>query len=386
MKVLIFAQADERMGSAKSLLELVYELKQKNIACIVVNPFANKLNKDLTAMGIENYSGGFSHNCHTPHGNFLRRTLAMQKRKLSYYLHQKYAERNIDRLVDFSDIDIIHTNNTVIDIGTYFAKKYHKPHVWHIREFGEEDFGLKYYHDKMGKYISDNSDAVIMISDAISQSWVGKGVAADKAVTILHGVSKKKYLNEPSGDKEGKLKIIFAGGVYPSKGQLDFIKAIDSLSAAEKQYVQLDIYGQTDKDYERAIDEYIKHNKLQAIVRLHGYSDNLNEILPQYDVGIVNSLCEGMGRVTIEYMLSGLYVQASNRGANPEILLYGKLGGVHEFGDIQDMARAIRYCIANPDECRRIGRAAREYALEHYTIEKNVDKFIELYHSLLSRK
>lgn len=44
------------------------------------------------------------------------------------------------------------------------------------------------------------------------------------------------------------------------------------------------------------------------------------------------------------------------------------------------------YCIANPGECRRIGRAAREYALEHYTIERNVDKFIELYHSLLPRK
>ena len=56
---------------------------------------------------------------------------------------------------------------------------------------------------------------------------------------------------------------------------------------------------------------------------------------------------EGFGRVTVEYMLSGLCPIVSNTGANLEIVDDKISGIVYEKGNIQDLKEKIKYCINN---------------------------------------
>ena len=142
---------------------------------------------------------------------------------------------------------------------------------------------------------------------------------------------------------------------------------------------ELDLFGTVEESYKAKLEEYILKNNLSNIVFFKGYTNNLKEILPTYDIGVVNSRCEAMGRVTIEYMMSGLCVLASNRGANPELLAGGRYGHLYEYGNIKSIEEVLKYIAVNREECKNIGLKAQKYAFNQLAIEKNVLKYIELY-------
>ncbi len=380
MKVLIIASTDDRLGGAKSLLELVELLKQKGVQVIVVNPFHNNLNIKLNEMNIENYSVGYHLNiCRIDCGP-LKFVLKYCVKFIRYKLYQIRGIYNLKKKIDFTQIDVIHQNNSVEDVGVYFSKKYNIPLVWHLREFGDKDFDFYYFHRNIGKYISDNSQRVIAISNAVRDAWVEKGISTEKIVTIVHGVNPDGIITRK--EHEEKIRIVFAGNIVPQKGQFDFIKAINQLDAKNKQSILVDFYGTCAEDYRKEIITYIDDNGLQKTIRLMGYSNNLKSHLCEYDVGVVNSRCEAMGRVTIEYMMAGLCVLASNTGANPE-MLSDNCGVLYEYNNSVSMLDALSYLLSNTEKIKLYGEHAREKALTKYSITKNVSLFVELYENAL---
>lgn len=379
MKILFFASTDDCLGGAKSLLELVEQLKKNSVEVIVVNPFTNKLNMKLNELGIENYSAGYHLNICKQDNIGFKHLLKFIAKFIRYRIYQLRGKYYIDKHIDFSDIDVIHSNNSVEDIGVYFAKKYQKPHIWHLREFGKEDFSFVYFHKNIGKYISDNCTTAIAISNAVKASWISKGTDSTKIVTICHGVQAERFPTILKKENNKKIKIVFAGAIIPAKGQFEFIKALASIDKKYKDMFELDLFGTVEESYKIELQTYISENNLSDIVSFKGYTNNLNEILPEYDVGVVNSRCEAMGRVTIEYMMSGLCVLASNRGANPELLGNGSYGYLYEYENVNSIVEVLEYIALNREECRAIGLKAHKYALNEFSIEKNVSKYIELY-------
>lgn len=379
MKVVFFTSTDDCLGGAKSLLELVEQLKNKGIEIVVINPFRNNLNNKLNELRIENYSAGYHLNICKQDNSGLKYILKFIAKYIRYRFYQLRGIYNVDRNVDFSDVDIIHSNNSVEDIGVYFAKKYQKPHIWHLREFGKEDFNFVYFHKNIGKYISDNCTTAIAISNAVRESWINKGINTNKIVTICHGVESKGFSIEPIKKDNKKIKIVFVGAIISTKGQFEFIKALAYMDKEYRDMFELDLFGTVEESYKLELQEYIVKNDLSDIVFFKGYANNLKEILPTYDIGVVNSRCEAMGRVTIEYMMSGLCVLASNRGANSELLANGVYGYLYEYGNFKSIEQILKYIAKNREECRNIGVKAQKYAFNQLAIEKNVLKYIELY-------
>lgn len=382
MKVLFFASTDDCLGGAKSLLELVDLLKSNGVELLVINPFHNKLNEKLDKLGIENYSAGYHLNICRKDCKGLKFGAKYILKFIRYSLFQLRAIRYIERTVDFSSIDIIHTNNSVEDIGVYFSKKYNKPHIWHLREFGDLDFNFYYFHKNIGQYISEHSTYMVAISNAIKKAWIKKGAADSKIVTICHGV--KASIIEQAEHQNEKIRMIFAGTIIPEKGQFEFIKALTKLNEADIEKFQLDFYGTCEDAYLKELIDYIKENNLEQIVSFKGYTNHLNELLKEYDIGIINSRCEAMGRVTIEYMLAGLCVLASDRGANIELIDHEQYGLLYEYDNVDSIVEKLVYISNHPQEVIDIGKRARKNAMENYSIEKNVMKFIELYRRVIN--
>lgn len=372
---------DDCLGGAKSLLEMVTLLKNHGIDITVVNPFNNKLNLELKKRGIENYSAGYQLNICRRDCSGVKWLLKFNVKKIRYLICQRMAIRKIKRNLDVRGFDVIHSNNSVEDIGAYFASKYKIPHIWHIREFGKEDFDFEYFKKEMGKYISDNSTRVIAISEAIRNCWKRKGLDDKKTVTIVHGVDPSGIRR--AGYNNDKIKMIFAGAVLPQKGQFDFIKILASLPSDMLEQINLDIYGTCDASYEKEILDYINAKGLSDTVKMKGYSAQIKELLQEYDVGIVNSRCEGMGRVTIEYMFAGLCVLASDRGANRELLNDGNCGFLYEYENLSDIQEKIITIIQNKDLIVEYGKRAYRRATDKYSIINNVEKYIELYKEIL---
>ena len=92
---------------------------------------------------------------------------------------------------------------------------------------------------------------------------------------------------------------------------------------------------------------------------------------------------EAFGRVTVEYMMHGLTVVASNTGANPEIVVDGTTGFIYQLGNYRELAEKMRILIENNYTLLQFAKNGRERALEQFSSIKNTKQVYEVYEQLL---
>ena len=144
----------------------------------------------------------------------------------------------------------------------------------------------------------------------------------------------------------------------------------------------MDFYGEgVDADYYSVIDKFVESENLSDYVRFNGFINNINDIFEEYDVGVICSKAEGFGLVTVEYLLSGLAVVASDTGANPELLGNGEYGYLYHLGDIDALRETILDLFMKKEAGISLKESA-EYAKEKYTIRKTAKDLINLYVSI----
>ncbi len=155
------------------------------------------------------------------------------------------------------------------------------------------------------------------------------------------------------------------------KGQHLLIEALPQLAGAHAVLVGGVLFGET---------QYAK--RLQATAERLGVSDRVHFLGPRDDVGrlmqavdvIVHSPIarEPCGRVIIEAMLSSRPLIAAAAGGTIEMVQHGRTGLLFTPGSVPDLVQAIAKLLQDADEGRRLGDAARKYALEHLSLERMV--------------
>lgn len=384
MKVLYFMNHADQGGAALALYDLIIELKKDtSIEPVVITGRRNTLNQKLTDIGVENYAAPFK--------NFLssyKEPVSVYRKLLTvrYRIGQYLAIRKIERLIDFSTIDIIHSNLDRIDIGAILAKKHDIPHVWHIREHADgRDFKLVSVKSDPILYMNSFESNLISISQSVKKVWDAKGLNDNKESIIYDGIREELY--SPLQNKHNhKLRIIFLGGYAKFKGQEDLIDALSKLPDNLKNKFEVDFYGNGKPDYINYLSRKISENGLSDAMKLNPYKENIWEKVPEYDVGLTCSHVEGFGRVTVEYMMSGLCPIASDGGAMLEIVETGKTGILYEVSNGEKLREAVVWALNNREAVRKIGLAAAEYAAQNFTMKMHAQKVKELYNKILVEK
>ena len=386
IRVLYIASSDAGTGgSGKSLCEMVELLKKSyDVSPIVINTNHNNLNCILDQAGIENYSARYKMNICQEEPSKIKTYIKYIIKYLIYCIATPFSLYKIEKTIDLKSIDVIHINNSTQDIGALLGKRHNIPVVWHIREFGEKDFNFLYFKSNMAKYISDNATKVIAISDAIKKEWLEKGIDSKKIVTIMHGINPEGI--HMADHNNEKVRIIFSGRIIKQKGQEAFIDSLAKLPDKTKCVISVDFFGTGDAQYLSFLNEKVDKLNLKQVVCFKGYTKNIKEKLPHYDIGVVNSRCEGMGRTTIEYMAAGLCVLASNRGANLEIIDNGKTGYIYDIEDSDSLIRIIETLCSDRKKIVFVGERARQKALTQYSILNNVFAYRKVYEEIVWEK
>lgn len=388
MKIVFVADEDQNYGAAKSLFELVTSLTQMfNVKIIVFTCNYGVLNQKFTEQNIENYVIG--------HAPFLvnegsTKVKRLIKKLLKFFLFLIYRYKNIKayyrakKLIDFNEVDLIYTNVNRIDFGVTLSKKFNVPHIWHIREFGDSDYRLFSFRKDYIKFMNKNTDKFIAISKAVYNSWIKKGIDKTKINLVYNGIDFKRInLTNVKKVNNERVKIVFTGSINDTKQQIQLIEALRILPKDILNLIHIDFYGSGTKNYLSYLFRKIKQYSLEEYVSFKGYNANVTSILSEYDVGIICSRSEGFGRVTVEYMASGLCVIASNTGANCELILDKKTGILYKYGDIIDLANKITYIVKNKEECLKIGEYARENAIANFSKEKNASQIYSIIKDVL---
>jgi len=234
------------------------------------------------------------------------------------------------------------------------------------------------------KTIYDKADKVVFLSRAAIDESKELSLDPKKAVDL--GVAIEEDFFRPMNNKDSIRKELGIKGdhVVLFIGRLSFAeKGIGYLIEAMKEVVShfssanlIIVGGGGEEDRARKLIGELALEKNIQIVGKKPFQD-----LPKYinaaDVLVVPSVwMEAFGQVTIEGMSCGVPVITSDAGASPEINIDGETGIVVPAKDIKKLTHAIIEILSNDNERLRMGGAARQRVLSHYTYSAITKKFL----------
>lgn len=114
--------------------------------------------------------------------------------------------------------------------------------------------------------------------------------------------------------------------------------------------------------------------------------DNVHSLMDQALFLVVPSeWFEGFPMVIVEAFAHGLPVLASRLGSMGEVIEDGVTGLFFEPGDDKDLAIKANWLLERPEECRRMGRNARNKYVKKYSPEVNYDQLLSIYKEAMIR-
>lgn len=386
IKVLFISDPVEVGGASKSLIDVVSAMARRSVECTVCTSGHGSIERALDKLQIRCIADGHMAAMEVPPDSKIKRIPVFLLRSIQYKISLIKAMRIIERQIDISAIDLIHTNSARNDLGCMLAQKYHIPHIVHIREFGDADFGCWAYRMHYVEYLSSHTDRFICISNAVKDSWEKKGINPQKMQTIYNGVNDSEIVPIECDDHylDETIKLVIVGGVCEAKGQMEAVQALAYLPMSIREKVHLDIIGWGNEEYINLMKSEINEKNLTNTVSLLGALEHVEKKLSQYHIGLMCSRAEGFGRVTAEYMHAGLGVIASKAGANKEIVTDHRTGLLYTKGNPKNLAEKIAEFYAHRDTLMDCAKRGQDYARKNYTKEINADRIYEAYINTLS--
>lgn len=372
-------------GATKAFLTFISKLKDKGVCAIVCTAAQTELNDTLSSLGIKNFSIGhremFSHYYNSRIGKFFWWT----PKFISYLRHIFLAIKAIQKNVNLNDINIIHTNSTRSDVGFFLSKIYNKPHIVHVREFGDKDYDCHPLNPFWKSYYNNYSTKFLCVSKAVMNHWISKGIDSAKCELLYDGIAYEKILESTDKSKFDKtLKIVMSGSVLPTKGQYLAIKAIGSLPSEIKANISLDFIGWVTEDYKKELINLSVKSAIINPIKFWGARTDVLQLLKNYHIGLMCSKSEGFGLVTAEFMFAKLGVIASNTGASPELIENDVCGLNFETSDYKSLAEKILFYYNNRDAIVKHSNAAQEKASLQFKADTNAERIYKAYVDLLS--
>jgi len=229
-------------------------------------------------------------------------------------------------------------------------------------------------------------DNVVANSKAVKAiTMKAENYAANRVKVIYNG-----YLDAdaPAGSlspgiplNADSFNIVLVANIRPIKRMEDAIKA---LGLVRKYLLEVELYiiGDGDQADLRAL---AASQGVAGAVHFTGPRDDIPQLLPSFDAGILCSESEGFSNTLIEYMQSGLPVICSNVGGNPEIVEHGVNGYLYDAGDVVVLAEYVAMLTGDSDLCSALGKAGADKVRQQYGLAGFLQNHRDLYRSLLDR-
>lgn len=378
-------------GANRSLLGLLAGLDKKHFHAIVATPKRGPLSEEVESLGFETTTMPFKY-------AFLQlRKIQVFRRGLGRFrakrrLMKERQRENEDALRKLKEVavswqpDLIYTNTRVLTVGADLAAEMKLPHVWHMREFGKEDFGLIPVEGqrRLNKKVLQ-SDAVIAVSKAVARSLPRK-LKKDSLSVIYNGVlfhdEIQTWASTSYSPVENTVcKFILVGRIEKNKGQTMAIEALGRVIQAGNS-ASLDIVGDGPRE---GLQKRSAELGISGHVTFHGYQDNPLPLVKNSDVALMCSPNEAMGRVTAEAMCLGKPVIGYNGGATPELIKHEGTGLLFD-GTVADLAKQMMRLIDDRNLCQSLGAAALKESLDRFTIEKYASQIQAVIKMVLSKR
>ncbi|WP_034445649.1 glycosyltransferase [Butyrivibrio sp. AE2032] len=366
-KVLYIVHESGLGGANRSLIDYLHVV-DKLVCPIVVLPSNGPAEVRLRQLGIRYFVIPFK-NGYGRIGEYSERDIACN------FIDNYEAAKQLASVVELEGIDIIHSNSSVINVGAMASAMTNVPHIWHVREFMEEDFGWEHWDKDLKKRLLSCTSEVVSISDAVRIDFEGK--YGFESCRIYDGIDVKctdKNL------KQDNNSFLFAGSISENKGQMDAVLAMNELVKSGGD-AKLYIIGNGNAQVKWVIKRFIKYNGLEKNIELIAYCDDLSEWRERCAFSITGSKMEALGRVTVEAMADGLIPIGTDMGGTAELI--GEDGGrgfLYEYGNYYQLAQKMISAInLSTEDKRAITFRMKKYVKDTFCTNEYARKLNEVY-------
>ena len=298
------------------------------------------------------------------------------------------------RIIKTEKPDVVHTHTSKAGILGRMAAKIarvslivHTPHG-HVF-FGHFGPILSRIFLWVERLFAPLTDRVVALTDRESREYTDLNVyPEDKLVQIHSGVDIEKFKQVPVNavekkrslglDQNGRV-VGFIGWLLPIKGPMHLLKAMEDVWQDYDDTILVFI-GKGDLD----VDLMAEALKTGANGRVNflGWRNDIDQIMPIFDIFVLPSLNEGMGRVLVEAMAAGKPIVASNVGGIPDLVRHDDNGLLVPPGDEKALAAGIKLLLNDPEKAKNMGQRGREIC-DQFSIEEMIEKLDALYRGLI---
>ncbi len=237
------------------------------------------------------------------------------------------------------------------------------------------------------------SDRLIALTerDRIEHNELGVG-DLKKWLTIPSGIDTKKFQTPSRPRKlilsslgiESDRKLVgFVGRLAPVKGARYLVEALPQI-IEEVPETHCLIVG--DGEEKRGLQQKVKELGLEERVTFTGHQSDPADLMSLFDVLVVPSLNEGMGRVIVEGGLLGKAVIGTKVGGIPDIIQDGETGLLIERRNSSEIAHGVMRLLKDFALSKRLGERLRKKVLAGFTEEIMIEKIHRLYQEALKEK
>lgn len=302
-------------GSHIAFKNMLRGVMERGVEPIVIIPDKQELYDDLKPLDIPIFMTTYRFNVY-PYLNTLKDYLVFIPKLVARQVVNFIAVRKLTRYLRDKDIDIIHTNIGVMDVGFRTAKRLKIPHIYHIREYGDLDFGLHYFPNKKSfiKQLRSPNSYSISITKGIRRYFNEKGRMSSRI--IYDGVfsQKNELVNKPK-DRF----FLYVGRIQPTKGLMPLLEAYNIFCKTCPVMVPLHVIGGiTDEHFHQQVLHFIEENKLSNSVFFEGQISDVSHWMQKALAIIIPSLSEGFGFCMPEAMFNGCLAIGYNVGGTKE--------------------------------------------------------------------
>jgi glycosyltransferase involved in cell wall biosynthesis len=301
------------------------------------------------------------------------------------------------RIIIAEKSDIVHTHTSKAGILGRLAAKIakvpiiiHTPHG-HVfsGHFGPILSGLFLWIERL---FAPLTDMVVALSDGEIRDYKNFNIYSREKLIKIHSgvdiekfrqVSVRAFKKKRSLGLDQKSPVVgFIGWLLPIKGPMYLLKAMEDVWQDYGDAI-LVFAGKGD------LDVVLRSEALKISangrVKFFGWRNDIDEIMPLFDIFVLPSLNEGMGRVLVEAMAAGKPIVASNVGGIPDLVQDNINGLLVPPGDAKALAAGIRQLIDNPEKAKMMGLRGRELC-HQFSLEAMIGKIDNLYEDLLGSR
>jgi glycosyltransferase involved in cell wall biosynthesis len=283
--------------------------------------------------------------------------------------------------------DVIITNTIACPCGSIAAFLLKKKHIWYIHEFGKEDHGFDFvYGTKLSTKIIDKLSCIVILNSKSVYNKYYK-LIDNKKIEILNCEVRVPIQTITSDNKNNKeFKILIAGRITESKGQLEAVNALIELNKKYNLFdkkIKLNILGSIGNEvYYENIKDIISKNLLNEYVEFLPFCENPFNIIASSNLLLMCSKNEAFGRITVEALKLGIPVIGAKIGGTLEIIKENKNGLFYELGNYKQLAERILELYKNEVLYKILSENAKRGANELYNNENHTNDLIKILNKL----